>query len=353
VRDATAPGIVGRHPELRWLVSVVVVVGAIATFTSYVSGEFRDNDSALLATGPEQVVSQVRASHAGGYAGTILAKVDLGLPRSLISTLAGALPYGASLLNGSHTLRYWYGGQDKQRIAILQQNAEQDVFRSGRQLTMWSSDTRTFERHALASTDGPLPMSAAPASVLTPPLLADMVLSTASNERTTTLRSGEVVAGRPTYELVVEPTSSHSLIGSVRIQIDGRQAVPLEVQVFARGSQTAAIDVFFTSISYTQPEERNFSFEPPPSARARTTTFLRADDVVAVDGGWLTTLLFPTSGLIAATIEQGLGPAMHPVKGKWGRGRLFSGGLLSLLVTSKGQVLAGPVAPRVLYGLAS
>ncbi len=139
----------------------------------------------------------------------------------------------------------------------------------------------------------------------------------------------------------------------MRIQIDGKQAVPLEVQVYPRGSDTAAIDVFFTSISYTEPEVRNFSFDPPPSARARTTTFLRADDIVAVGGGWSTTLLLPTSGLIAATIERGLGSAMHRVKGKWGRGRLFTGGLVSVLVTSKGQVLAGPVTPRVLYGLAS
>ncbi len=204
VSEAKAPGIVGRHPELRWLLSVVAVVVAVAAVTSYVSGAFRDNDgSGLSATGPEQVVSQVRATHEGGYAGTILAKVDLGLPKRLITTLAGALPYGAALLSGSHTLRYWYGGQDRQRIAIVQQNsAEQDVFRNGTQLTLWNSATQTFERHGLSSATGPLPMSAAPASVLTPPLLAQMVLATAPSERTTTLRSGETVAGRATYELV-------------------------------------------------------------------------------------------------------------------------------------------------------
>jgi hypothetical protein len=344
-----APGIIARHPELRWLFSVVLIVAAIATFTSYVSGAFRDDDSGLSATGPEQVVSQVRATHAGGYSGTILAKVDLGLPADVLGMLTKILPYGGALLGGSHTLRYWYGGQTKQRIAILEQSAEEDVFRNGHQLTLWSSAARTFERHGIDQANGPLPPSAAPAAALTPPLLAQMVLQTAAPERTTTLRSGDVIAGRPTYELVVEPTTQQSLIGSVHIQIDGKQAVPLAVQVYPRGSTTPAIDVTFTSISYAEPEQRNFSFAPPPNARSRATVLARAGDLSTVPGGWLTLLELPTSSVIAATVDRAFGPSMLKVKKKWGAARVYSAGMLSVLTTNKGQVVAGAVAPRVLY----
>jgi hypothetical protein len=344
-----SPGIIARHPELRCLFSVVLIVAAIATFTSYVSGAFRDHDSGLSATGPEQVVSQVRATHTGGYSGTILAKVDLGLPSGVTTMLARLLPYGGALLSGSHTLRYWYGGQSKQRIAILEQNAEQDVFRNGHQLTLWSSATRTFERHGIDQANGPLPPSAAPAAALTPPLLAQMVLATAAPERTTTLRSGELVAGRPTYELVVQPTTSKSLIGSVHIQIDGKQAVPLAVQVYPRGSATAAIDIAFTSISYSRPEQRNFSFAPPPTAQSSVTTLLRAGDITTVHGGWLTLLELPTSALIAATVDRAFGASMLRVQKKWGAARMYSAGMLSVLTTNKGQVVVGAVAPRVLY----
>lgn len=342
------PGIFARHPELRWLFSVVLIVAAIATFTSYVSGAFREDDSELSATGPEQLVSQVRATHEGGYSGTILAKVDLGLPADVTTMLTRILPYGGALLSGSHTLRYWYGSRSKQRIAILEQNAEQDVFRNGRQLTLWNSAARTFERHGVAQPNDPLPLSAAPAAALTPPLLAGMVLATASPQRTTTLRSGDLVAGRPTYELVVEPTSAQSLIGSVHIEIDGKQAVPLAVQVYPRGSATAAIDVAFTSISYTPPEPRNFSFAPPPSAQPRTTSLLQDGDMTTVRGGWLTVLELPTSAIVAATVTRAFGPAMLRVKKKWGTVRIYSAGMLSVLATSTGQVVAGAVAPRVL-----
>lgn len=344
---AKTPGIIARHPELRWLFSVVLIVAVIATFTSYVSGAFRDNDSGLAATGPEQVVSEVRQTHAG-YSGTILANVELGLPRNVIRTLTRVLPYGGALLSGSHTLRYWYGGQDKQRIAVMEHNAEQDVFRNGRRMTLWNSDGRSFERHLVAQPSGPLPLSAAPAAALTPPLLAEMVLATAAPERTTTLRSGDTIAGRPTYELVVEPTTSRSLIGSVHIQIDGTQAVPLAVQVYPRGSAEPVIDVAFTSISFDAPQERNFSFTPPPDAHAGTG-LLSADDVVTRPAGWLSVLELPTSAQVVATVDRAFGPSMLRVKGKWGSGRMYSAGLVSLLATSTGQIVTGAVAPRVLY----
>lgn len=349
---ARTPGILARHPELRWLFSVVLIVAAVAIFASYVSGAFRDDDSGLAATGPEQVVSQVRATHTG-YTGTILAKVDLGLPRDVISTLARELPYGGALLNGSHTLRYWYGGQDKQRIAIMEPNAEQDVFRNGHQMTLWNSAGRTFERHDVTQTDGPLPISAAPAAALTPPLLAGMVLATAAPARTTTLRSSDPVpSGRPAYELDVEPNSPRSLIGSVHIQIDGREAVPLGVQIYPRGASQPAIDVAFTSISYGAPEERNFSFVPPPDAHARTG-LLGTDDIETLPGGWLSLLALPPDPLVATTVERAFGPSMLRVKGKWGSGRVYSAGMLSLLATNSGQVVAGAVAPRVLYAAAA
>jgi hypothetical protein len=41
--------------------------------------------------------------------------------------------------------------------------------------------------------------------------------------------------------------------------------------------------------------------------------------------------------------------ATTPVRGSWGSGRLLQTTLYSVLVTSKGQILAGAVSPSVLY----
>ncbi len=348
-----APGILARHPELRWLASAVVVATAIVAVTSYVSGAFRNDDSALSVTGPEQLVSEVRSPHLGGYSGTILAKVNLDLPRALIRALEGELFYGGSLLNGSHTIRTWYANDQQQRVAIFNQDDEQDVFRNSTNMVLWDTESRTYEKHVVAAGQSGLPLSAGPAAVLTPPELADEVLEIPSAARSTTLRSGDqVVPGRPTYELDVVPTSPRSLIGSVVIEIDGKQAVPLRVQVFARGETEPAIDVAFTSITYGPPQDRNFSFTPPPDATPHTSSVLPTDTIHAVGANWLQLVSYQTTAPIADVITRTFGPKMLAVKGKWGSGRVYSAGLMSVLVTSRARLLAGAVEPSVLYAAA-
>ena len=53
-------------------------------------------------------------------------------------------------------------------------------------------------------------------------------------EPTTTVTSDSSVevAGRPAYELVLDPNDSNTLISQVRIAIDGDTKMPLRVQVF-------------------------------------------------------------------------------------------------------------------------
>ena len=43
---------------------------------------------------------------------------------------------------------------------------------------------------------------------------------------------------------------------------------------------------------------------------------------------------------------------MRAVKGKWGAGRVYSSGVMSVLVTKKAQLFAGAVRPSVLYAAA-
>jgi hypothetical protein len=41
--------------------------------------------------------------------------------------------------------------------------------------------------------------------------------------------------------------------------------------------------------------------------------------------------------------------ATTPVHGQWGKGRLLQTNVLSVLITTKGQILAGAVTPQVLF----
>lgn len=70
-----------------------------------------------------------------------------------------------------------------------------------------------------------------------------------------------------------------------------------------------------------------------------------SSQAAAVPGSWAGPVpVGPDLAVLQALLE-----ASTPVHGSWGSGRLVQSALLSVLVTSKGQVLAGAVTPSVLY----
>lgn len=345
------PGILRRHPEVVWLTTVAAVVVVVVLVANFFTDAFRD-ETPLSATGPSQLVAEVRGRHVGGYTGKILAKVDLDLPTGLTLAFAREMPFGGALLDGAHSMQYWYGGKTRQRVAIVGQNAEQDMFRDGGRVVLWDTNSQTYARESVPAKATGLPVGVGP-MVLTPPGLTDTILGINSADSITTLRSGDEVAGRPTYELIVQPTSDKSLIGSVHIQVDGRQAVPLGVQIYPRDDDRAAVDVTFTSIGYGAAEDRNFTFHPPGTAQAHVLSALDPARARTTGSGWLTVVTYDTDRAAAALVRRVFGARMHLVKGRWGRGRLYRSPMLSVLLTSKRQLLIGPVDPSVLYAAVS
>jgi hypothetical protein len=280
--------------------------------------------------------------------------IDLDLPDAVRSLLAAALPVGGALLDGTHTMRYWYGGPGRERVAVVGPTAEQDVFRNGRDLLFWDTETRTAQRSIVSDPNlQALPLTVAAPAAMTPPQLAARVLELTGEATDTTLRSGERVADRDTYELVLRPDAAGSRIESVHIEIDGRESVPLGVQVFAVGADAPAVDASFTNVSFTAPAARNFSFRPPAGAEnpagAAFGPFARAlQEVSSTGSGWLRTASYrPVPG--GPAIASVLGEHLRKVSGRWGSGRLLQSPLLSVLVTDRGRLLVGAVQPAVLY----
>lgn len=368
------PGIVQRHPELRWLASLIVLGALVALVVSWVSGVFRD-DTALPTTSASELVSAVRAPHAGGYSGTVVTRIDLGLPSTLRSALAQALPIGGTLLDGSHTMRYWYGGPTRQRAAVVEQNAEQDVFRNGTSVLMWDTREHTVARAKVSNVPGLLPLGMTTPAALAPPQLAGGLLALLGPNSHTVLRSGDQVAHRSTYELVVTPGLPGSLVDSVHIQVDGAHSLPLGVQVFADGSSEPAVDVSFTTVRFAMPAGRNFSFTPPAGARILAGSpfgvLLAGSGELSTTGtGGRTVISYRPDPIERAVLTKLLGPSLQRVHGGWGSGQLFRSPLLTVLVTDpqrpgksgkgagpagtkartvEARVLAGAVEPTVLY----
>ncbi|WP_460604958.1 LolA family protein [Jatrophihabitans fulvus] len=369
------PPLLQRHPSLRWLAPLAVlgVAGLAAT------GVFRAQATAddLPGTTPKALIAAVQAPEATGFSGTVVSRLSLGLPDLPMLDTGGSGSSALSLLSGSHTLQVWYGGPEQQRIALLGATDETDLFRSGRQVWQWTSADRTAVHAVLPDrpqerTRPAVPLPSSPAS-MTPTGLARDLLRNLDPTTAVTVKDNRRVANRSAYELVLRPRTAATRVGAVHIMVDGRTKVPLGVEVYPRGSGTPAVDVAFTSIRFQRPPSTYFSFTPPSGAtvreaepgslrgalpRLRTTAPAGGPSgrprVTSSGSGW-TTVLRVDSGATGATralARSGFRDAFTRVSGTWGKGRLLTSDLLSVLVTDSGRVLIGAVDPQSLFAAA-
>jgi outer membrane lipoprotein-sorting protein len=298
---------------------------------------------------------------------------SLGLP-SLPET--GSSPTSmTSLLSGSHTVNVWYASPDRYRLALPASLTETDVVRDGNTVWLWQSSANSVTELAVPADQHAAPP--VPAPVLTPQQAASRALAAVGPTTTVSVDSNVVVAGQAAYELVLAPKDTRSLVGQIRIAVDGRNSVPLRVQVFARGASAPAISVGFTSVTFATPAAGDISFTPPadakitkesPGQQAGSGSRPAGTAPVTIGSGWLAVLELPSSamastpgsGPVTANGTSGesaaaLGALVRAAAvehGAWGTGRLLRTGLVSVLMTDSGSTFVGAVQPSVLYAAA-
>ena len=329
----------------------------------------------LPARTPAQLLVQVADSAAPPLTGTVVETASFGLPRLPGNQDPTSL---ASLLTGSHTVRVWYSGPRRFRLAVPEPLSESDVFRDGSTAWLWRSTANSVTEFSLPA--GHATPASPPVPALTPQQAAQQVLAAVGKTTVVSVDRNAVVAGRAAYELVLAPRDSRSLVGQVQIAIDGQNAVPLRLQVFARGAGSPAFQVGYTYIRFVAPSPGDVSFTPPPGAKLTKVNLAGGDraapgsgnaDVSAFGSGWLTVLDLPSSGLTAeaspdggpvsignapgdsAAVINALLKSATTVSGTWGRGRLLRTSLISALITGNGRMFVGAVLPSVLYTAAA
>ncbi|MEO3801457.1 DUF2092 domain-containing protein [Nonomuraea sp. B1E8] len=373
-----------RGTYVRWGVPVAVaaVIGAAigaGPVIAAVSG-----DPVLPERSAQQLLADAAAanSRAGGVppmSGTVQQTASLGLP---------ALPQAAdtsplSLLSGSHEVKVWYGAHDKMRLAIPTQLNETNLILNGKQGWYWDSSTNTATRLTVKEGAGrehrtPMPQP----SDLTPQQVAERLLADAEKYTDIRVINTAEVAGRPAYQLVLAPKAEGSLVQEVRIALDGETYVPLQVQVYAKGSAEPAFQVGFTQVTFTPPAPENFAFTPPAGAKVEEKTLgeqsgeraekraEKAEDVKdrvkVVGDGWASVAVLPFDQKeLAATAERtpengerfggdadpgalldSVLKSATPVSGPWGSGKLIKTKLVTALLTDDGRLLVGPVTPE-------
>jgi outer membrane lipoprotein-sorting protein len=370
------------RPMLRWAVPagvLVVVLGGGALTTALRASA----EASLPPRSAAQLLVDLQTARLDGVSGTVVERADLGLP-ALPGRVGGdGSSQLDSLVTGSHTLRVWYSGTNKVRVALLGALGESDVVYHGTDAWIWSSATNSathFTRDAKSAKPATPPSPHGLPSDLpkTPQEAADRILALVSPTTSVSTDGSATVAGHPAYELVLKPKDTDSLVAQVRIAIDGTAHIPTRVEVFAKGHDAPAFEIGFTQVSFTRPDDGVFKFTPPPGAK-----ITEADQDAAKNGATKPDPLHQTSGPKTAVVGKGWtsvfvarlpeqeatpkppdGDRSQPgldgylnllpqVHGSFGTGRVLQSRLFSVLLLDDRRVLIGAVAPERLVAAAA
>ncbi|MCW2613332.1 MAG: hypothetical protein JWN08_326, partial [Frankiales bacterium] len=306
-----------------------------------------------------ELLVAVSEAEVDGLSGTVVSTSRLGLPE-LPSARGGSAVSLPGLLSGSTTARVWKAGEERSRVAVDGSFAEYDVVRDGRDV--WTFDSASSDvTHLVLPQGQDRPATEAPAGGATPEEIAESLLAHVGETTDVSVGRAAMVAERAAYELVLDPQDPGTLVGTVRIAVDGETSVPLRVQVFGEDQSEPALEIGFTSVTFEEPDASVFDFVTPPGATvtqrsleglerpapgARTAPRSGAAPQL-LGKGW--TSVVELAGVEVPEDAAGLLDQLStPVAG----GRVVTSSLVSLLLLDDGRVLAGAVPADRLVELA-
>ena len=356
----------------RWI-PAAAVPAAIAV------GLLAGGAAAVVAPPPPATPEQVLALAAGNadgaaarqFSGSLEQRTDLGIPAVPTQSL-GPAARGTSaereaalleLLTVPHTARVYRDGPERVRVQVLDQLAERDLVRNGRDV--WTYDSRANAVTHATLPDGALAPGATPTAVPTasPDDVARRLLAAADPSTEVTLGAPVSVAGRSAYALVLTPRTDGTLVARVQIAVDAATGLPLAVDVYAKGQTAPAFHSAFTSLDVGAPDPSLFTLVPPPGA-SLTEKQIPADAGTHAGAGpgarpthdaahvpaWDAIAVVPADrvppDLLASPLVQQLAV---PAAG----GRLLSSSLVNILLADDGRILAGAVPASALEAAAA
>ena len=386
------------NPTLRWAVPAVTAVALVGGGAA-VGGIHAIADAGLPARTAAQLLVDVQQARLDGLSGTVVQKSDLGLPDLPIAGASGGAGSSnlTSLVSGTHTMRVWFAGPDKARMALLGTLGESDVIRNGKDVWVWASKEKTAQHFVLPAHDAAAKSKAAAGTPApnqlptSPQSAAEQALAAITPSTQVTTSGTATVAGRSAYELVLKPKEATSLVAQVRVAIDGTEHVPLRVQVFAKSVADPVFEVAFSAVDFARPDAAQFTFKAPPgttvtegkvpvhatpgnenskapdgkapNSKAPNSKVMAQRDSAAdmpkvVGKGWGSVVVARMPATPAGadkTAGADIGQLMKfvdlmpKVSGSWGSGHLMAGTVFSVLLTDDGRVVAGAVTPEGLY----
>jgi outer membrane lipoprotein-sorting protein len=326
-----------------------------------------------------QVIAKVLSEHVSHFSGTVRWSADLGLPSLSNLTGAGGQAVSASsafdptsLLSGSQDFDVWIAGANRERIELPGTLEESDVVRDGNQAWVWDSSTAHVTHYVLAGTKtsrGAEPDAVSDGEQVTPQALAARILAGLRQSTTSVSVANSVsIDGHSAYVLRLAPdrtvaANRASTISSIDIAVDASTGLPLRISIYAVGQAAPALQVGYTSISYSAPSSADLAaphgettstkvIHPHKGQRAsslRPRASSKPGHVIGADWGSIfavsgADLYEGSSGMAFLELES----VTTAVSGPWGSGRLLTSSLINALFLPNGRVLVGLTSPAAL-----
>lgn len=346
---------------------------------------------------PAEVIALLAGNRTHTFSGTLEQTSELGLPELPATgpTSGHASAGGAAsimeFLTGEHRARVFMDGKARARIQVVDRLAERDIIRRDNDVWFYSSRDNSAAHLTLPGYARDLPLTD-PGNTGTPPLaesrpdmpvpptpgeLADKFLAAVDSSTAVSVGPEAEAAGRPAYNLLLEPRTEGTLVGKVAIAVDAANGMPLSVAVTARGAAQPAFSAEFTSLSLEAPDEALFNFVPPPGSTVEELQFRHPErwplssgfpgnpgihptpDALAgkikdkarpylTGTGWETVVEVPAKAGAASAADAMLSgnPLLAQAAVAVPGGRLLSTTLFNVLLTDDGRIFAGMVPPE-------
>jgi hypothetical protein len=232
----------------RWWIVAVGVLLLVATPVLVRAIPVPDDD-----VGATTLLERVQASRDTSFTGYAETAGNLDLPSS--EELSGV----TKLLTGTNKVRVWWRDRRMWRTATLRTTGETDLFHRYGQTIRWVYELK----NVTVSPDVAIRLPQTPD--LLPNELGHRVLSGAHADELSRLPARRI-GGRTALGLRLTPTDRQAAIGRVDVYVDRATAVPLWVEVFAKGSRTPAVVSHYVDFDPGRPSQRVLRFIPPADA---------------------------------------------------------------------------------------
>jgi hypothetical protein len=223
------------------LVALPPVLGALPASDAEVSAA--DVRAAALA-GADQPFSGY-AESAGGLA------LPVGSPR-----FSGVV----DLFSDRTQMRVWWLGDTASRVDVVTAGGETSYRAGPCGGWIWSYEDERAIRDAREAFHLPGPPDLLPTS------LGRRLLSEATDEELSRI-GAERIAGRDGLGVRVTPAAAASSVDHVDVWVDAESGLPLQVRLYAKGSDLAALDTRFLDLEMAAPDPAVIRFDPPTGAR--------------------------------------------------------------------------------------